>query len=411
MTAHNPDKPPIEITPFDPYAITLPPLRWAKNLHITYIALLAPIVAVLLVVPTAAIGMLGGVSDIQPVRDIKVAIGRGSFNPATPFQYPLMRDIGDWIFAAIMIIEVMIMHQQWRLFADALPKLAKNGVLKLHSGEVPTPRGLDGSPPEQWLAQSVHLVNEHNSKRARPFTVLFTIIAVALAALLMLGERGRVFRVFTPKGLTVTAQRKWRLTAYQHWWASVNHPAGAVTYFLLVALAIYLVVVQTYVGLYAARIATDLPRYAQVDANWVNPDGYYGWGPVHKIFGTVWSSMALYGLLVSILAIILGLGGIGWIPAFIWLVLVTIYFAAPWFALRDIEATAIERHIDAAQAEAGPMTTKEQDELEARVKRYREARIRPMRLGHFQRVPVALSVLLPVVLNLAQPFIQALASK
>jgi hypothetical protein len=134
-------------------------------------------------------------------------------------------------------------------------------------------------------------------------------------------------------------------------------------------------------------------------------------GPIHQIFGTVWSSMALYGLLVSILAVVLGLGGIGWIPAVIWFVLVTFYFALPWFALRKIEATAKERHIDAAQAEAKATTTKEQDELEARVKRYREAHIRPMRLGSFQRVPVVLSVLLPVVLNLVQPLIQTVLSK
>jgi hypothetical protein len=410
MTGDNPDKPAVKVIPFNPYAVALP-LRWLKNVHTAYIALLAPVVGVLLIVDTAAIGMLGGTGNIQPVQDIEVAIGQHSLDPAQPFQYPLMRDVGDWIFAAIMIIELMIMHRQWKLFADALPKLAKNGVLKLHSEDAPAPKGLEDFPRERWLEHYVGLVNEGNSRRARPCTALFAIIALALAALLMLGERDRVFRVFTPKGLTPIAQAQWRLTAYQHWWASVNHPAGAVIYFLLVALALYVVVVQTYVGLYAARIATDLPRYAQVDANWVNPDGYYGWGPVHKIFGTVWSSMALYGLLVSVLAVVLGLGGIGWIPAFIWLVLVTIYFAVPWLALRDIETIAIERHIDAAQAEAGAMTTKDQDELEARVKRYREARIHPMRLGSLQRFPIALSVLLPVVLNLLQPFIQSLASK
>jgi hypothetical protein len=34
-----------------------------------------------------------------------------------------------------------------------------------------------------------------------------------------------------------------------------------------------------------------------------------------------------------------------------------------------------------------------------------------MRLGSFQRVPVVLSVLLPVVLNLVQPLIQTVLSK
>ncbi len=407
----------IDIVPFNPYAAALP-LRWFRTVPTAYMVLLAPAVAGVLIAVAAISGTLGGTSDIRPFQDMQLAIGKSALNPTEPFQYPLMRDTAVWIFAAIMVIEVIIMRRQWRLFAGSLPRLAKNGVLKLRVDndhdlfdDMPTLKGLAEFPPEQRLARYVALVNEHNTRRAGLYTALFAIIALALAALLMWGERNRVFRVFTVKGLTASAQEKWRLTAYQHWWASTDHPVGAITYFLLVALAIYVIVMQTHVGMYMARIASVLPRLAQVDANWVNPDGYYGWGPVHEIFGTVWSSMALYGLMVSVLAVVLGLGGIGWIPACIWFVLVTFYFGVPWFALRKIEATAKERHIDAAQAEAGTMTTKDQDELETRVKRYREARMNPMRLGHFQGVPVALSVSLPVVLNIAQPFIQALRPK
>ncbi len=408
----------VKVAAFDPYAATLS-LRWLKKVPVAYVGLVAPIIAITLITAAAIDGMLGNASSIQPYQDFLLAIGKKSLSPHQQFQYPLLRDTAIWIFAAIMVIEFMIMSLQWRLFADGLPKLNKNGVLKTRAAAddqdmlyVPHPlkEAAEASASDR-LEAFVEKVNQHNTNRARLCTILYAILALGLSALLMWGERNRVFRVFTPNGLTGSAARHWRLDAYQHWWASLNHPVGAITYFLLVSVALYVILVQTHVGMYAARIAAALPRLARVDANWVNPDGYYGWGPIHQIFGTVWSSMALYGLLVSILAVVLGLGGIGWIPAGIWFVLVTVYFALPWFALRKIEATAKEHHIDVAQAEAEPTTTKEEDELEARVKRYREAHIRPMRLGSLQRVPVVLSVLLPVVLNLVQPFIQTLLSK
>ncbi len=417
MVKQRPAEPAVEVVAFDPYAATLA-LRWLKKVPVVYIALVAPIIAILLITAAAIDGTLGTVGDIQPFQDFQVAIGKRSFNPHQPFQYPLLRDTVVWAFAAIMVIEFMIMCQQWRLFEAGLPKLARNRVLKLPDdgddgmvGELRTLGGPADVPAPQQLATYVTHVNQRNSSLARVYTIFYAFLALGLSALLVWGERTRVFRVFTPKGLTNSAQGKWRLSAYQHWWAGMSHPVGAITYFLLVAIALYVILVQTHVGMYAARIANALPRLARVDANWVNPDGYYGWGPIHQIFGTVWSSMALYGLLVSILAVVLGLGGVGWIPAGIWLVLVTFYFALPWFALREVEATAKERHIDTAQAEAGATTTKDEDELEARVQRYREAQMHPMRLGSFSRVPVVLSVLLPVVLNLVQPLIQALVSK
>lgn len=409
--------PAIEVVAFDPYA-AVPPLRWLRKVPSLYFLLFAPSAAVLMIAAAAASHMLGTASNFTPLRDIQTAIRRTGFSATAPFHYPLTRDLPVWIFTVIMTIEVVIMSRQWRLFASGLPRLVKNGVLKPPADD--TADSLDdmGSlrtvanyPAAQRLARYVTLVNEHNTRRARLYTILFPIMALALAALLMLAERNRIFRVFTPRGMTPAAREKWRLMAYQHWWSSLNHPIGAITYFILVAVAVYVIIAQTHVGIYAARIAGALPRLARADANWVNPDGYYGWGPLHEIFGTVWSSMALYGLLVSVLAIVLGLGGIGWIPAGVWFVLVTFYFAVPWAALRKIEATAKERHIDTAQAEAGVMTTKDQDELEIRVKHYREARMNPMQLGNFKGASVALTVLLPVVLNLVQPIIQASIAK
>lgn len=97
--------------------------------------------------------------------------------------------------------------------------------------------------------------------------------------------------------------------------------------------------------------------------------------------------MALYGLMVSGHAVVLALGSGGWIPASFWFVLLCVYFLLPWLGVRCIERTASERHIAAALAEANATSNREQDELEARVQRYRHARIRPMRLGSLARIP------------------------
>ena len=409
----------IDVVAFDPYA-AVPPLRWLRTVPPLYLLLFAPAAAGVMIAAAAASGMLGSSRNFTPLKDIQMAIRRTGVNAATSFHYPLTRDLPVWIFTITMTIEVVIMCRQWRLFAFALQRLAKNGVIKPRPDDMNDLNDCDDArslrimtdyPAAQWLGQYVALVNGYNIKRSRLYTILFPIMALALAALLMWGERNRIFRVFTPKGMTPAAQEKWRVVAYQHWWSGLNHPIGAVTYLILVALAIYVIIAQTHVGIYAARIAGALPRLALTDANWVNPDGYYGWGPLHEIFGTVWSSMALYGLMVSVLAIVLGLGGIGWIPSCIWFALVVFYFAVPWAAFREIEATAKERHIEAAQAEAGVLTTKDQDELEVRIKRYREVRMNPMQLGQLKRLSVALSVLLPVVLNLVQPLIQAALPK
>jgi hypothetical protein len=415
--SHNGHSSAIDVPAFDPYAAA-PALRWTKKVPSLYALIFAPTVAGFLIAASSASGLLGGASDFRPLEDIRFAIRGSGLSAAAPFHYSLMRDTPDWIFTIGMAIEIMILIRQWRFIASGLPRLAKNGVLKPLSGDAADSldemlglKGVTKFPAEERLARYVAQLNKRNARRARLYTIMFPALAIGLATLLILAERNRIFSVFTPRDLTAAAKANWRLNAYQHWWASLNHPIGAGTYFVLVTLAIYFIVVQTYVGIYAARIASALPRLAQVDANWVNPDGYYGWGPLHDIFGTVWSSMALYGLMVSVLAIVLGLGGIGWIPACIWFVLVAFYFVVPWAAFRKVEAIAKKRHIEAAEAEAGVMTTKDQDELEARVKRYRDVKMNPMRLGNFQRVPVALSVLLPVVLNLAQPFIQSLVPK
>jgi hypothetical protein len=247
-------------------------------------------------------------------------------------------------------------------------------------------------------------VNRLNNKRARIYAVLSVVLALTLATLFMWGERKGLLSVLAPDG-TSAERDEWRHNAYQNWWASTSHPAGAGAHFLVVALALYVVIAQTHIGVYAVRTVAVLPRLVQVDANWVNPDGDYGWTPLRPVFRTVWISMALYGLLVSGLAVALGLGTAGWIPALVWMGFLAVYLGAPWSVMLRIEAMAQHLHIAVAVEEAEGTSTKDQDELAERVKLYRKARIRPMTLGAFERVPLVLSVLLPIFLNILEPYI------
>jgi hypothetical protein len=357
--------------------------------------------------------MLGGAQDFQPVEDFWRAVGRNDLTVTQGLRYPLVRDTLVWLFAAVMITEVMIMHRQWRLFQACLPKLIANKVIKPRHGltaenpdDPPILRWTASFPPEQRLARYLERTNARNRRHAAAFTAVFAVSAFVLAVLLTLGQYYGLFRIFMPANGSPAQQEQWRRDAYTHWWAGIDHPVGAVTYFLLAALAIYMILAQTHVGVSIARIAAALPRLVQLDANWINPDGHYGWDPVRQIFRSVWLSMALYGIMVSGLAVVLGLGSGGWIPAAFWFLLLWVYVGLPWLGIRRIETAARERHIAIAEAEAEGATTKELDELETRVQRYRSARIRPMRLGNFARIPVLLSVALPVLLNIFQPYVE-----
>jgi hypothetical protein len=359
--------------------------------------------------------MLGDSSDFQPLDDFWRAVGRNDLTVTEGLEYPLVRDTLVWLFAAIMVVEIMIMHRQWRLFATCIPKLVANKAIRPRHGittedpdDPPILRWAASFPPEQRLAKYIERTNTRNRKHAKVFTAVFAGSAAVLAALLWWGQYYGSFRIFVPSDGSRAEQEQWRRDAYTHWWASVHHPVGAITYFLLATLAIYVILAQTQVGVSIARIAAALPRLVQLDANWINPDGHYGWEPVRQIFRSVWLSMALYGIMVSGLAVVLGLGSGGWIPAAFWFVLLWIYVGLPWLGIRRIETAARERHIAMAEAEAESASTKEMDELEARVQRYRNARIRPMRLGSFARIPVVLSVALPVLLNVFQPYVEKL---
>lgn len=404
--------PAVDVAEFDPYAAAIP-LRWLRKVPGGALLLLAPTVAVVLVLSAAAGGMLGDAHEFQPVEDFWRAVGRNNLTVAVGLRYPLVRDTLVWLFAAIMIVEVMIMHRQWRLFKACLPKLIANKVVKPRHGltaenadDPPILRWAARFPPEQRLARYIERTNERNRRHAAVFTTAFVVSAFVLALLLSLGQYYGLFRIFMPTDGSPAEREQWRRDAYAHWWAGIDHPIGAITYFLLTALAIYMILAQTHVGVSIARIAAALPRLVQLDANWINPDGHYGWDPVRQIFRSVWLSMALYGIMVSGLAVVLGLGGGGWIPAAFWFVLLWIYVGLPWLGIRRIETAARERHIAIAEAEAEGASTKELDELAARVQRYRKARIRPMRLGSFARIPVLFSVALPVLLNLFQPYVE-----
>lgn len=404
----------VDVAAFDPYAAAIP-LRWLRKVPTGALLLLVPVVTAVLVLSAAAGGMLGGVGDFQPLDDIWRAVGRNDLTVAEGLRYPLARDTLVWLFAAIMIAEMMIMHRQWRLFATCIPKLIANKVIKPRHGittenpdDPPILRLVASLPPKQRLAGYLERTNARNRKHAAVFTAIFVVSAFVLAALLVWGQYYGLFRIFVPQDGTARQRERWRSDAYAHWWASINQPIGAITYFLLAALAIYVILAQTHVGVSIARIAATLPRLVQLDANWINPDGHYGWEPVRQIFRSVWLSMALYGIMVSGLAVVLGLGSGGWIPAAFWFVLLWVYVGLPWLGIRRIETAARERHIAMAEAEAEGASTKELDELEARVQRYRNARIRPMRLGSFARIPVLLSVTLPVLLNVFQPYVEKL---
>jgi hypothetical protein len=171
-----------------------------------------------------------------------------------------------WLFAVIMVAQIVIMHQQWQLFTTGLRKLNANAVLRPlpslggrdEQGNRAGQRSLLGPPgpgtvpPRRRLAEHVLRVNRLDRRRARSYTTVYLAAAFVLAGLLVWGERYGLFRVLVPDGLPAAEAEAWRRAAYDSWWASTTHPAGALAYFLLVTVAIYLIIVQTHVGVRVA---------------------------------------------------------------------------------------------------------------------------------------------------------------
>jgi hypothetical protein len=399
---------------FDPFAFA-PFFGWARHVHTAWFGLLGVLIALTVVVVTWVEGTLGALNNFELREDVRRIVGLDT-EPSAP-SFPLLRDVASWFLLLVIVATCMIVHRQWQLMSDGVSELRLNNVLIPETSARPSRlpllnRLLRGSDGQDQVMVLLKKINDFGQRIVARAALFVAGAAAILAFLLIQGEKSRgLFQVVMPRGLSPEGQASWLSAAYESWWASDSHPLGIITYFTLAVFGLYVILMQNVVGVVCAYLAVALSAVAKLDADWLNRDGRYGWRPVARIFRTVYLSLALHGLALSVLVVILGVQNFTWVSGLvlIWVVMVPLYILVPWLAFRSVEGTARRRRIDGlgaiSPASAGTMDgVRQTHDLVAEIDRCRRAKIRPMGLGVPEFSTVIAFALLPAALTATQIF-------
>jgi hypothetical protein len=336
----------------------------------------------------------------------------------SPAAFPLARDVLSWLLIVVVVATCVLVHRQWQYIARSLPDMATSGIIRpvkrlpssSRSRLLLLHRILGDCDPESAFIVLATRVNHFFSKASRWVSWTSALLAAIFTGLLFLGEKSTgVFRFMMPDNLDHRAQHDWLQAAYSSWWASSAHPLGEFCFFLMTFLIIYVILLQNIVGIVIAYGALALPEVVIMDADWLDRDGYFGWLPIVRIYRTVYLSLALHGLALSILLIVLSVRGFPWMLGLVglWVIVLPIYLLGPWAVFRSVEKNIKKRRMERIK-ELMDEQNVDTDNLEklpvylAEIQRAREARIRPIRVPGYQIPPFVVVALLPILLTIAQ---------
>ena len=406
------------IRDFDPFAALPPLFRRLRNVNSWLVGLpIAVILAGLVVGACAISGTLGVAKDFQPGQDLRRVFGI-DHPPASPPSMPLIRDITSWYLAFVVVATCIIVHRQWQRMGRCLSDLAENDVL-LPKGRIERNRVfrllrlnryVDRGMPATALDSFIGRVNELVMLRISKWAPVISGIAALLVISLIIGEKQGLVHVLEPEHLSAAGRQQWLTKTYESWWASFNHPLGLVVYFLAAFLGAYVIVLQNLIGVTAVYAVVALSTLIEFDADWLNRDGHYGWKPLDRIFRTVYLSLSLHGLTISVLLVVLGLQNFPWIAGLvaIWVVVVPLYIFVPWILFRRLEARVRQRRMASLSRLSSGLSLNpgiDFDQVSAvisEIERVRKARIRPIRLLVPEIATFGIAVLLPLILTAAQ---------
>jgi hypothetical protein len=402
---------------FDPFAV-IPLFRHLRNVNSWVLAIPIGIFLGGIIAGASALsGAFGHVSDFQPVQDLQRLFDVGHPQPAHP-AFPLIRDVTSWYLALVVVATCVIVHRQWQLMARCLSGLAEDGVLRPKSSITFTRRSralqvhryVDATKPADALNDFITRINEVLAARIARWAPVIAGVAAFLVLSLIIADKESLFHVLTPRGFSLSQQQQWLSKAYATWWAGIDHPLGLIAYFLGAFIGAYIIVMQNLIGVASVYVILALPDLADFDADWLNRDGHYGWKPVVRVFRTVYASLSLHGLTISILLVVLGLQSFPWIAGLvaIWIVVVPLYIAIPWRLFRHIESQTKQRRVDDLAALLGadslqqPLNLSQARVVALEIERTRRARIRPVQVLVPELSTFGVAVLLPLVLTVAQ---------
>jgi hypothetical protein len=405
-----------EVPTLDPWEIARP-FRWTRNISSTRLWLVGPILLLPTLLVTRIEGTLGQESDFQLWQDIRRVLGIKA--PSSPAAFPLARDVLSWFLLVVVVATCVLVHRQWQYIARSITDMAASGVIRPVKRLSSSPRSrllllhriLGDCDPESALIVLATWVNHLFSKASRWVSWTFALLAVIFAGLLFFGGRSTgVFRFMMPENLDHGAQQEWLQAAYLSWWASSAHPLGESWFFLTAFLIVYVVLLQNLVGIVIAYGALALPEVVIMDADWLDRDGRFGWMPMVRVYRTVYLSLALHGLDLSVLLIVFSVRSFPWILGLVglWVIVLPIYLLWPWTVYRSVEENIKKRRVERIKELMDEQNVDTESNLEklpaylAEIQRAREARIRPIRVPRYQIPPFAAVVLLPILLTIVQ---------
>lgn len=399
---------------FDPFAII--PIFVGKKVrdgHSVWLVVPWLIIGLIVIAATAIEGTLGTLSDVRWASDLHAVFSRSV--PVTPPRVPLLRDLPDLALFLLIMIGFVLLHRQWQLISECLPRLRKSNTL--------TPRD---RPRRNWLTFVFGLdpvIGEPGDPgafdrmecrlgqvRTRTKLVMVGIVlggGLVLAILLHNALDQNALRVFVPTRLSPGEREHWLTEARLNWWAGSPHPAGYILYGLITWLGMSLIVAYNLMGIITVCVAIIVYPVIEAKADWLNKDGRYGWMPVAQVYRSVYWTIALFCAVISILVALLGgktpLAVIG--LAALYALLIPVYTVIPWMVFRGVEKQAREHRLNELTE---MLQGVDRANLERRLAfvaefaRCRDARIRPMSLGRLQLSWFMSVILVPVVLTVLQ---------
>jgi hypothetical protein len=399
---------------FDPFAII--PIFVGKKTrdgHSRRLAVPWLIVGLIVIVATAIEGTLGKLSDVRWASDVHAVFSRSV--PVTPPRVPLLRDLPDLALFLLIMIGYVLLHRQWQLISECLPRLRESNTLtpsdQPRRNWLTSVFGLDsviGDPGDRGALDRL----EDRLGQVRPRTKLVTVGIVlggglVLAILLRSALDQNALRVFVPTRLSPDEREHWLAEARRNWWAGSVHPAGYILYGMITWLGMSLIIAYNLMGIITVCVAIIIYLVIDPKTDWLNKDGRYGWMPVAQVYRSVYWTIALFCVVISILVALLGtktpLAVIGLVA--LYALLIPVYTVIPWMFFRDVEKQTREHRLNELTkmlVRVPPTNLERRLAFVAEFARCRDARIRPMSLGRLQFSWFMSVILVPVVLTILQ---------
>lgn len=406
---------PTATSEFDPFRVA-PFYRRAGGWPAPALLLAVPLTMAVAVVITTAEGTFGSIGDFQPIQDARRLFGWDGASPAAPY-FPLLRDYPSWILVTIIATTWALVHLQWQRFRACLPSLEENGVirprphvtvgrldrlLRLAPADAPT----DG---DALFRDALHRAHRVLDAFARMWWLVAIVAGVVTFLLVQSEDRNGVFQVLTPS-LHGGERTAWIDASYDSWWAGKNHLGGLLLYTAIACGGIFVILLQNVVGFAAVYVVLAMGRFLEFDADWANSDGRYGWAALNRAFQTVFWSLAIHGVALSLLLVTLGIENFRWVLTLVllYLVVLPLYTVVPWLVFRRVQIEAVSRRQSEIEAEVAIRDWKCRLEAEdwAAEKRapLEQAQLHPLHVRRRVVSPIVAGVLLPIVLAVLQIF-------